>query len=746
MPTGAASQQIVAPGKEQETVRLNPVPPSLSYDIGLEPPDVLFRMVQLADQTFVTTNPLGTAPATQTSLIPQWFANPTIAAVMALYTGVRGDFEVTLVINGAGQTFGLYAATVLCNGSSNGEMNNFRLVSEQHNTAAALEHRSFPQDRCVWINPAESKTIKFHLPYASPFAFYTGVSGAWTLGTICYAPVLSAISAASQSFTIRTYMRLLPGAKMGSMIAQSGPVSGPLKTMSDVSAALGYTRSNNSKPLAAMVRRGNNYLSGYDGEETIERVGLVREGELQPDQGIGAGNPADLTFESLCKRPSVVAMPVWNSSGTQFNVIATIPVTPFYSMNTFTLGRDSSNMIPPVAGYVGLPFEWWHATMCYRIIVPASMIHRGGLQVLWTQNGLLGSAVDTTRVANVVADITGPTCIDVRIPMAANTYACRSWATAPFRTDYSTSVTAPYANGSLYIRIAAPLTSQQAQNVQCVVLAWAEDVKFWGPKRYFQATPASGALPNHRGPWSYTLQSADQSDMCVASSTALVARAAEINPTTQLGADVPLSVRAMMQYPCRYLRFALGTDNAGEVYTPIYAAPSYPQFGNSWAYPNQTTVDRFSWAGYYAAMFVGVKASVNDRWLVRRGAGGSSASGRDPSNGVLYVSRAMQPLPFTGSSIETPCQPILSGTAIPMTSGSSFEVQLPWRSGDMAYWPTRFLEFSGSSLMFSDGVSYNFQSIFDATINNEVTLYRSYAGDISVGAFRRTPALYSNAA
>lgn len=756
VPVSVAQQSVQAAGKAEVDVAVVEVPrPRAGFSLGLDVPNILFRNVQLPDIVLTSSSPAAFADPYGRKLFSLWAADTTIADVLKRYNGVRGDFELTLVINGAALTFGLYAATMVSNGVSIAEMASYRNATDKlqitDTSTAGIDARSVPQDSCAWINPAESKTIVFDMPYISPFAYYrtAPMSEPYFLVVQCYQPVQSATNVAAQTVTIRQFLRLKPGATMAALVPQSKAISGGLHTMGDVAAALGYSRESRPVAMTAVVRRGANYMSQFDGEENIERIGLFSVSRLAPDGGDCAASPDDTLFESLCKRPSAVAFPAIATTNVQFDVLATIPVTPFFGAALAGGTRPADNQYPPVAGYVGLPFEFWHGDMVYDIIVPASAIHRCGLQVLWVPPSpapwtLAGTAKDTATLANAVVDVTGPTRITVRVPMGAPTYACRSFLTKPDQADYTEATQAPYANGSLVIRMSAALVSQSAQNIQCVVLAHAENMKFWGPKRYFRAKPITSSLPNYRGPWNYVLQSAQQADLMVTNQVELGRQLAEMEAEKVFGGDVPLSVRAIVQYPVRYatiLNQAVAKYEKQFDRWPVasFASPPAGNFG----VPTKSG-QVFSWAGYYSAMFVGFRGSTKDRFICTRGYA-TGVTPRDLANANIVADVSTWNNPATGGTVETDVKPTLSGTIVPMTSGSSWEFEIPWRFGDMSFWPSRFVQWNSAlSLLPCEVVTYTFESLFDETTAcPTVYMYRSFGDDVSFMRFRRCPALYS---
>jgi len=807
VPSSAAQQMLDDTGKMSETIAARPAR-ALRFDVGLEPPNVLFRQVQLADIALSTSAPVKGAILLR-SVATEWAANVTIADELGKYYGFRGDFELSLVTTGAALTYGLYAATMQDDGASNVEMGYTTPVSEQNATGTAtVEVRNVPQHMCAWINPAESKTVRFVLPYHSCKPFYFPLAfDPWKLALATYSPIKSATNVTTASATIRVYIRLLPGATMAGAVKQSGTVSKSLVAASDLAAALGYSRTQvaSTMPFAPMIRRGAHYLSNMSVDESIERIGLMPTSSLDASAAVGGGDDDQLSLRSLCARPSAISFFSISTANVANDVLADLPVTPFLSADPTDGGGTSAadTLQPCVTGYVGWPFDFWRGTMCYRVIIPASSIHRAAVQLLWTPNAVLnGSNLDTTQVANAVVEITGPTCIDVRIPFAATQYGCRSAMFTRNSLDNTIFNTNQYTNGRLTVRLVAPLVAQSANSVDCVVLAWMEEPQFWGPKTIFNRKYNTGGVAN----WSsagkaFQLQSgpAEVPDTAPASIPLPAARVpVDIDTGVALcatggadGFDRPVIsatcyeriVRDLAARDPRDQKQSSDQSDLCEVtkvdlVRKTYDCDAAADMGSDSLLSVRALLQKPApYAGSVALAGGGERFSFDGNFCVPpwgavatsllRGVGTPEAlcwpgyyaamflgvrgtvvdhlflapATSSPAKEVAYVLPVRTCMPARTAVFTQLTVASNSFAAAPqlVIPGNAIEVAHPFRGGAHEYWPSRFVQVIPDDDRAVDVASYTF---YTSTGASYMWPWRSWGSDVSVAGFRRTPQIY----
>lgn len=741
--TGAGAQQgLQAAGVDGLSI-VEATSPPMSFSLGLDPQPLLERRVELTPIAISSTAP-ALWVGVQRSIVREWFLHPEISPIMDQYQGLRGEFEVTVQLLAAGLSYGLYGFSMQSDGIDAVAMQGLHSVKEANATSTVtVEPRNLPQTSCAMINPAESKIITYTLPYNCPLAYYYSGAGAvdpWKLCMVTYQPIGNGNDSTTVvTSEVQIFIRLKPGYQLAALYQQMLPSKG-LKLASDAASAMGYSRDTTAGLAPVMVRSGCSFLSNVDQPEQSERVGLYITGRLAPSLGDCGGADHD-TFRSLFARPVMQASFLLSPGLATKTVVLTLPVTPFLSHDPIG-APPLDTYTPTVAGFVGMPFQYWRGTMHYRIIVPGPSTLRTKLQVFYNA-GSVGPAINaasTTRLANEQFVVSGPTCLDFSVGFAQPTWGVRSYLTSPNQADYAASIVAgTFTNGNVRVALASPVETPGGVTINCIVLAWAgDDMQFWSPRPYAQAK-ASGATASYVDIGnSFVLQSAHDADLCLTETTELVKSLGFVDVGRDLGGDVVRSVRALMQKPVHFGTLPTG----GALYQALLDFIPIPPWANrTGAYLNGGN-PTICWAGYYASMFVGVRGSTLLKMQIQ-----TADDTTTTSNGALNVVRCSMPLSLSGAiapGVVRYWDWTLGNSLKPTIDGNLYEYVIPFQMGLASYWPPRFFQVASGGGTGTDRV---IEAILvngeNAVGSNDSLVYlRSYAPDVSLGAFRRTPQIY----
>jgi hypothetical protein len=183
-----------------------------------------------------------------------------------------------------------------------------------------------------------------------------------------------------------------------------------------------------------------------------------------------------MAFESLSNRWVAVAAFTWSAADPANTVLTEVYVTPGFGLG------DSTRQYPTGAGLSGFLFNNFRADAEYSMVVPASTLHRGALQVLYIPNGgTLPSNLD--NVTNVgqgaLLDVAGPAVYEMGVGYATNrpmlplTYFNSSWPILPVGD----------ANGTIQVRVVNPLVSPNpVDSLRVVIFARFKNVQFSVPR------------------------------------------------------------------------------------------------------------------------------------------------------------------------------------------------------------------------------------------------------------------------
>jgi hypothetical protein len=277
---------------------------------------------------------------------------------------------------------------------------------------------------------------------------------------------------------------------VASAVAQfpsAAPIAAPIAFVaglaSRVLSALGFTRHTKIEAPAHIKHMPGSNIVNVDGFDTGEIIALTGANTLSLEGLGGADSFDNMTFEHLFPRPTLVEQFTWATTDATTTRFQSIGVTPFWCLNTGTVYHCQ------VAGYVGIPFTFWRGTMHYEIVISASALMRGTLQVFWCPDTLLpAAALDVTNLMyNMICDIeSNMTCrftvgYSGRKPMLRNVLL-NSGA-------FNNAFNFHYCNGYIGFKVINPLTSMSgAASVNVSVFAWADsDMRFALPRDFIPA-------------------------------------------------------------------------------------------------------------------------------------------------------------------------------------------------------------------------------------------------------------------
>jgi hypothetical protein len=237
---------------------------------------------------------------------------------------------------------------------------------------------------------------------------------------------------------------------------------------------------------------------------------------------------------------------------------------------------------------------------------------------------------------------------------------------------------------------------------------------------------------------SFVLQSAHDADLCLTETTELVKSLGFVDVGRDLGGDVVRSVRALMQKPVHFGTLPTG----GTLYQALLDFIPIPPWANrTGAYLNGGN-PTICWAGYYASMFVGVRGSTLLKMQIQ-----TTDDTTTTANGALNVIRCSMPLSLAGAiapGVVRYWDWTLGNSLKPTIDGNLYEYVIPFQMGLASYWPPRFFQVASGGGTGTDrvieAILVNGENAVGA--NDSLVYLRSYAPDVSLGAFRRTPQIY----
>lgn len=710
--------------------------------------DFLSRLVEIGTVTIASTN---TAKSLVTTIDPWalFLANPAVADKIANFSLIRGTLEFVAMSAMPGSCYGLYVWSDLINGGA----------TDSTDVAQTLIPNNCMQvDHWTSVDCANSENTVLQLPWVWPYDFAqlpAGPAGMHALSLVCLSPIGSGLDGGIATGTFRLFARLLPGYVMSvphfqgrkgklqeSAVAKTvlkkdegikvSQVAGTIGKVADVLSAIpiiapvtevvsvvahgveaisswfGFTRESDPHAPMPVTQRSVTSLANIDGSDSSDIAALSVTNAISIDPTIVGSTPEDvLANGSLFSRWTLVNSTTWTSAQAVGTDLVSVAVTPFYGD-----AIAPQQVVFPVGGYVGLPFDWWRGDMEYRIIVPVSKFHRGTLQFFWVPYGSGAPTAVTNTTLNYVADVS--TNIDHQFTVG---YARDApYLYKNFVTSDVTIVQDGFSNGSLRVRVINPLVSQSATaSVQVLIFARA------GKNMDFAMPSVSIAYPDSEG-YVYTnlynglvtMQGALGDDGSPEDTTFPLVPSSGSYPGSEIlwGENVS-SVRSLMQKPSRIWYGSDVLQPQGSFNVPPLGVLANSALGST----NLKSV--FNWAGWYRVMFTGIAASERYKMLPRNtcflGAAPATTQFSHTKNSTVSM---LAPMTFCGAN-----------------RGAEF--LLPY------YEAVKFL-FGRRAYTLTTTDRYNVlyfepANSIDDDPQPEVVLYHSFGPDIRVTCFRQVP-------
>jgi len=270
----------------------------------------------------------------------------------------------------------------------------------------------------------------------------------------------------------------MAGAMFPAIAPMAGSVAAGAAAVASLADYFGFTRE--SKPDMPMNTRvvtmsNRSCVDGFDGSEINA---LFQTNSVSIDPTIGGGPSEDeCTIGSLYARWTLIDNFQWSTNDATGTILRKIAVSPY------ACGNILGTTFPTVAGYIGMPFQYWRGGMEYRIIIASSAFHRGQLQLLWDATPPAGTTYPnepTGTLYNTILEATSASAVDITIPYSLPFMCLRN--TGFFDPTDTSVATYSYreCNGFLVIRA---LNSLQAtvgnSSIRVIVLARAcPDMRF----------------------------------------------------------------------------------------------------------------------------------------------------------------------------------------------------------------------------------------------------------------------------
>jgi len=610
--------------------------------LGLE--DILARDVLLQVVSIADTDVNGALFFGVYDLFAQWLANPLVALHVRNYGNIRFDIHLRVVMSVPSSCAGCYCVTPICEGG---------------NTSAAQYVIDAPgwdvyytccQDTHGFLNCEISNTLEFDLPWVhfnDSVDMIPGPSAimCWRLQMYCLSALQSSL-ATGVTGSVQYYAHarnvvlqntFFQGKKKGDkehfdkhypvvkekpavptnsyssygkMMAQglsygatvipaiaplAMPVAAGLSVISSIAEMFGFTRESAPSLPVPRVIRNYSSIANADSQDSSEIVALSVANATSIDPRVGGGTDEDpMAFDSLFCRFTMLDRVTLTTSAARGAILTYIPVTPFFG------GGTSTTYNLPVAGYIGMPFQYWRGGMEYLIYIPSTSNFEGKLKVMWDPTTTVPPAYTndpTNYLSNTSINLHGSSRTMVRIGYSDHR-PCLSQqiSNSATRNVPNGGARDGSHNGWLVFFLEQPLTSSRATAVHIDILIMARatsDMRF-------------GVPSVQQGISTVTFQGGTTDE--VAEHVVDLVPVGDPYPTTEVlwGEDIK-SVRMLMQ---AFSGCSVLGDNSSTFVQHIPFGP------NSTATPNMNGVSTpsFCYLSWYAPLFTGVRGSV--RWKV----------------------------------------------------------------------------------------------------------------------------------
>jgi hypothetical protein len=725
----------------------------------------------------------------------------TVQDKLANYTFFRGTLELTFSVVVTPFTYGAYCVSALPVGMEESTGTATQTL-EGDNTL--FPENMMQVDHWAMIDCAASENVVMQLPWLWPYDWDTisnKAANMWQVNLCCIQAIKSALDASDGSGYIKCFGRLLPGYELaiprfqglrGGHLVQSEAthkhmpkehaklakpkhkVSDVANTIGDVASKLtgipviggmaataataahtvgklasifGFSRDSDEQTPSVMMMRSVSNVAHTEGSDPSAFASFTLAPEITIDPTLVGGPSEDpASFASLFSRWTYVATFDWNTTNASGDLLATFPVSPFYS-TAGNLNSAGHGLSLPVAGYVGLPFSYWRGDMEYRFIIPTGKPHRGTLQVFWQTTDAAVPDDVTNITLNTIMDVTTGSHHDFTVGFAREKPYLRTYM---LDDQIIIQPVAAAANGRIRIRVINPLVAPSSTaGTSIYVFARAkENMRFSVPRNTLDYPyPPSGEEGYQVYDWTtaiWQLQGADGDEEIREAVSHVLVPPTPVYPASELffGEDIS-SVRALLQKPSRWL-WPLNEDG-----TPIGPFPqmAVPQLGFL-CKPDYVTFDAelqancdttcafqspFTWQGWYRVLFAGIACSERYKFF---------------SNNLGWYSAAPSVLGVLGWD----SQSRFPETLAPVTAnGPAYgaECTVPYFN------PRKFLKgrtFYATADNSSGHTTTNERfntlmlNLFNDSPDTQSVIYHSYGPDIRLTTFYQVPRIVSTAA
>jgi hypothetical protein len=333
-----------------------------------------------------------------------------------------------------------------------------------------------------------------------------------------------------------------------------GEIAGTVKWVSDIVGNIanifGWSRPNDAERVCNLVNMPGKFFSHTTAIDNSVVLGLSQDNELGSPKDVFPSEVDEMGLAYVCANPGVKEVVVWSKNDAIDKTLALMEVGigPFsrYQSPEGTVECNSSpsfyeqesgipscsdydpdfspkqgDMIQLVGSkapalldtvpceYVSQLFQYWRATICFKISVVKTAFHTGRLEIFFDPGKYLSKLnsdgwrnsvdlraydkLDTTNNYKYILDLTQDTEITIRIPfvsdklmlstISANNYSTKDTILPPNLDNIFNSMI-----GSLIIRPVTKLLCPNtvSDDVDIVIWKWAEDVEFAVPKEATQ--------------------------------------------------------------------------------------------------------------------------------------------------------------------------------------------------------------------------------------------------------------------
>lgn len=425
----------------------------------------------------------GSLALTTQSVVSDYIASPSVANKMKYMSLLRGNFEVTFIMNtnpyAVGQIIACVQYGTLASSSvtSSTAASIFAMTTKDHIildagscNQATLTIPMAIQDAFIQVsgnNTTNSDNLKFSIATLVPFTCTSdGTSCSYSVQV--YVSVLDAeltvpvINDANSIYTMEVketrgkFSYPLSIASSIGTTLKDVPVIGPfayatglfLGAASDIAKFFGFSRPMNISDTQYIHEE--DYTS-YLGPLRVKKLTLDPMQEVTLDASYLGDKVDNLSFNAIILRRGIVTQVAWPNSSTNQTLLYTLPVNPqcipIIETTTYTVA------MPPVT-YVSQLFKLWTGTLIFDFEVPANRYVRGKLRFVWTAQPYTTTptyAEISQNGSGVVMDLTTSTKITIKVPWG------QTYAYMPVQMIGGTNTN--FCNGIIYIYVEEQLVT-----------------------------------------------------------------------------------------------------------------------------------------------------------------------------------------------------------------------------------------------------------------------------------------------